>query len=563
VWRILRAFVWLRWRTLLNSLERRGSRDVLERFSVALEQLAPTLALVVMVPSMLSLASLAAYAGWSLTQAEPRPIVYEIVRYALFAGCLLAVAGPVMLPGGDRTNAVRMLLLPIPRPVLYAAHVVAALADPWLLLVAAVAIGLPVGLAAGGALLPAGLAAAAGLLLVVTLVAVALAVTSAVHLLVRDRRRGELLALAVVVLLPMIGFLPMLLGSGRRHRAVDQPPVTRSRSAIERQLLDLVPSELYVRTVRSVTRGGLGEAARPATLLVASGAAVHALAFLAFLRVLASPGSAARSRRTAAGSATLRRIPGTSPGTSAVAINQIRLALRSPRGRATLLSPLVVLAMFTMMTLRSRGGVDVGPLRMTSGLGLAAFTTLISLISTLPLAMNQFAIDRAGLTLAMLAPLPTVTLLHGKAIGNGVIAAIPAALCLTAAALVLPGGNPLYWVCIPLTAISAYILVAPLAAILSALFPRAVDLNSIGRGSNAHGAAGLLGMLAYVIATAPGAGIVAVSVMLLERPVVAPAALVVWILVSLAISLWFFRFAADIFDRRRENLGLTARGTAT
>jgi len=70
-------------------------------------------------------------------------------------------------------------------------------------------------------------------------------------------------------------------------------------------------------------------------------------------------------------------------------------------------------------------------------------------------------------------------------------------------------------------------------------------------------------MLAYVTATAPGAGIVAVSVMLLERPVVAPAALVVWILVSLAISLWFFRFAADIFDRRRENLGLTARGTAT
>jgi hypothetical protein len=94
------------------------------------------------------------------------------------------------------------------------------------------------------------------------------------------------------------------------------------------------------------------------------------------------------------------------------------------------------------------------------------------------------------------------------------------------------------------------------------LFPRAVDLNSIGRGSNAHAAAGLLGMLAYVAATAPAAGIVAVSAILLERPVVAPAALMVWILVCVAISLWFFRFAADIFDRRRENLGLTARGTA-
>jgi hypothetical protein len=562
VWRILRAFVWLRWRTLLNSLERRGSRDVLERFSVALEQLAPTLALVVMLPSMLLLASLAAYAGWSLTQGEPRPIVYEIVRYVLFAGCLLAVAGPVMLPGGDRTNAVRLLLLPIPRPVLYVAHGVAALADPWLLLVAAAAIGLPVGLIAGGALLAAGLAAAAGAVLVITLVGIALAVTSAVHLLVRDRRRGELLALAVVVLLPMVGFLPALLG-GRRHSPAEQPPAARWLSGIEQQIIGLVPSELYVRTVRSVARDGVAEAAGPASVLAASGAGLHALAFLAFLRVLASPGSAARSRRAAPGRAARRRIPGTSPGTSAVAINQIRLALRSPRGRATLLSPLVVLAMFTMMTLRSRSGVDVGPWSMTSGLGLAAFTTVISLISTLPLAMNQFAIDRAGLTLAMLAPLPTVTLLHGKAIGNGLIAAIPAALCLTAAAVILPGGDPVLWLCIPLTAISAFILVAPLAAILSALFPRAVDLNSIGRGSNAHGAAGLLGMLAYVAGTAPGAGIVALAVSVLERPALAPAALLVWILVCLAISVWFFRFAADVFDRRRENLGLTARGTAS
>ena len=35
--RILRAFAWLRWRMLINSLERTGARDMLERFSIAIE----------------------------------------------------------------------------------------------------------------------------------------------------------------------------------------------------------------------------------------------------------------------------------------------------------------------------------------------------------------------------------------------------------------------------------------------------------------------------------------------------------------------------------------------
>ena len=42
--RILRAFAWMRWRVLLNSLERTGARDTLERFSLAIEQLGPIVA---------------------------------------------------------------------------------------------------------------------------------------------------------------------------------------------------------------------------------------------------------------------------------------------------------------------------------------------------------------------------------------------------------------------------------------------------------------------------------------------------------------------------------------
>ena len=558
--RILRAFAWLRWRTLLNSLERRSSRDVLERFSIAVEQLAPTIAAIVLLPSIISLAGMASYVGWTMARGEPQGFIFEALRFLLLAACGLSIAFPMMLPGGDRTNAVRLLLLPIPRSVLYLGHAVGALADPWVLLAAAAVAGLPLGLAAGGNVATAVTAAAAGVLLVTALGGLSLAVSNATHLFVRDRRRGELLALVVVVVLPMIGLLPALMG-GRRHYTPDdvgQPRAERRTSDIERRAFAMVPSELYIRTLRTSPGTEPRSSAIPLAGLAFVAAALHFLAFGAFVRVLGSTATTGQ-KRAAGGAARRWRIPGAARDTSAIAINQIRLALRTPRGRATLLSPIVVFGMFAVMTLRSAGTGDFVPLRLQSGLGLAAFSSFVSLMATLPLVMNQFAIDRAGLTMTMLAPIATMTLLRGKALGNAIIALIPGTLCFIAAALLLPGGDPALWVCIPLTAIAAYLTAAPIAAILSAIFPRAVDMNSIGRGSNAHGAAGLLGMLTFVAAAAPGAVLALVVARGLQRPLLAPLALVIWILVSFGINLVLFRLAADIFDRRRENLGLTSQ----
>jgi hypothetical protein len=558
--RILRAFVWLRWRTLLNSLERRTSRDALERFSIALEQLGPTIAAVVLLPSMIGLAGMAAFAGWSMARGEPQGFVFGALRFLLLAACALSIAGPMMLPGGDRTNAVRLLLLPIPRGVLYLGHAVGALADPWVLLATAAVVGLPLGLAAGGSIATAVTAAAAGVLLIAALIGISLAASNVMHLFVRDRRRGEWLALVVVVVLPMIGLLPALVG-GRRHSPLDQagqPRAERRTSGVERQAFALVPSELYVRALRTPPAPDAGSSTLALAGLAAFAAALHLLALGAFVRLLGSTATATR-KRAAGGVARQWRIPGAARDTSAIAINQIRLALRTPRGRATLLSPIVVFGMFAVLTLRSGGAGDFAPLRLQSGLGLATFSSFVSLMAILPLAMNQFAIDRAGLTMTLLAPVATMTLLRGKAIGNAIIALIPGALCFVAAALLLPGGDPALWLCIPLTGISAYLTAAPAAAMLSAIFPRAVDLNSIGRGSNAHGAAGLLGMLTFVAAAAPGAVLTLVVGRGLQRPLLAPLALVLWILVSLGLSLVLFRLAADVFDRRRENLGLTSQ----
>jgi hypothetical protein len=390
-------------------------------------------------------------------------------------------------------------------------------------------------------------------------------VTSTVHLIVRDRRRAELMTLIIVVFLPMIGMLPSLLGSGR-HRgrpvAVERPhqeSESRWWSDLERKAFAAAPSEVYTRSVRSADEN-LPAALGSLIALAITAGALHAVALLAFGRVLSSPGTVGGSRAAATETSSGWRIPGSSAAVSAVALNQLRLALRTPRGRATLLSPIVVFGLFAVMMVRGRSGMDVGPLKVESGLGLASFSAFVSLLSILPLAMNQFAIDRAGLTLAMLAPLETSALLRGKAIGNALIASIPAGVCLLAAAIFFPSGDPMMWLCIPLTLVSAYLLVSPVAAILSAIFPRPVDLNSIGRNSNAHGAAGLLGMLCFLAAAAPGMTIALVISRGFDRPTLALMVLLIWAGVCFAISLGLFRAAEAVFDRRRENLGLTSTG---
>jgi hypothetical protein len=553
---VVRAFLWMRWRVLMNSLERTTARDRLERFSVAIEQLGPIMAAVLMVPSAIGLAGAAAYGGWALAEGNPHPLPFEALRFLLLAATLLTLVGPIILPASERTSAVRLLLLPISRLNLYAAETATALTDPWLALVLPVVLGVPLGLIAGGAAVAAMLTLLGGAVFFLVLVGITSVATSVLHLLLRDRRRGELVALLFILIIPLISMIPAVLQSDR----VSADPTDAASgdpawfTTFEHQILPLAPSEVYTRGTSRLAAAGDFSGLRSFAGLAATAAVLHIGGFFLFGRILDSPGTTSGRRRTSGPAARLWRIPGLSPAASAVASAQIRLVLRTPRGRSILLSPLIVFLMFGAMMWRGGAAEELGFFALRSGLALAVFGSFISLLTILPIAMNQFAIDRAGLTLEFLTPIDDRDLLRGKAIANAATAAVPALVCVVGAAAIFRGGSLALWLTLPLGLTATFFLVAPVAAALSALFPRPVDLNSIGRASNAHTVATLLGMVAYGVAGGLALLLVIVAHQIFGRPGLAPLLMLIWCGVCFGLARLSFVPVRHLLATRRENL---------
>jgi hypothetical protein len=552
VLRILRAFAWMRWRMLANSIEHTSSRDTLERFSLAMEKLGPILAAVLMVPSALFLAGLGAAAGFSLARGEAEAITIQISRYILLIVPLVVLAGPLMLPGSDRANPIRLLLLPIQRSTLYVAQCASAFGDPWHILSTPLILFFAVGLLAGGAPLAALMTLCGALLLIALLAGLGTLATSGLHLLFRDRRRGELVALLFIVFIPLVSMVPAFFADESRDPAL--PPRVE---AAARAVMALMPPQLYMSAAENAAAGNRVRSVASLLGLAAWTVILHAIGFTLFRRVLDSPATWGSRRTGQMRAMWTRRLPGLSTAASAVALAHVRLALRTPRGRSVLLSPLILFAFFGFLMYRGSGTMDFGPFNFQSGVGLAAFTSFFCLMSVVPISMNQFAIDRAGLTLSLLSPLTETELLAGKAVGNGLIGLIPSLVCFAAALAIFPAGSPALWASIPLGLIAVYLVVAPVAAIASATFPKAVDLNTVG-SNNAHGLAALMGMVSFVVAAAPPTLLALLAVAVLERPVLAPLLVAVWSLAAYVISRIVFIAARRIFQSRRENLATIA-----
>ena len=151
----------MRWRVLVNSLERTGARDTLERFAVATEKLGPIVAMVLLIPSSIFLFILGITAGFGLATGDWL-VTMELIRYFMLLALALTLIGPIVLPTRDSGSVVRLLLLPIPRLGLYVGQMAGAIADPWIVLVVPVVLGVAIGLAVGLKLVAAVIALLAG-----------------------------------------------------------------------------------------------------------------------------------------------------------------------------------------------------------------------------------------------------------------------------------------------------------------------------------------------------------------------------------------------------------------
>jgi len=556
---IFRAFVWMRFRVMVNSLERTGARDTLERFSVAIEKLGPIIALVLLIPSSVALFVLGIVAGLAIAEGGS-VIPLMIVRYFLLLVLFLTLIGPIILPLRDTGSIVRYLLLPIRKLELYLAQMAGGLADPWILLVIPVALlGIPIGLAAGLKPVAAVIALAAAVALLLFLIGIASLASSVIHLLLRDRRRGDVVMLIVVFLIPMLGVLPQFLineerGPGGRRLTREErralPPSPTARAVL--RLAPYLPSEMYRRTAAEAVDRPI-EAAIPLAELAGVAFLAQAAAFAAYRRVLDMPVSLGMRRAGSFGGLWDRVVPGLSPAASAVAFTQLRLALRTPRGRASMITPLLM-PLFLGAVFSRRGNLTIPGIEGEPGLAIAAMGVFTSILAMLPIVMNQFAIDRAGFTRQMLSPIAIRELLVGKAVGNALISALPATICYVLALAVFRTGHPMLWLALVLAGISTYAVMAPISAALSAVFPKSVDLNSIGNSSNAHQAAGLLGMVAFVVSAAIPALLTLTALGVLHRIELVPVFLFVWAVVALGLSYVLFIPVRRLVASRCETL---------
>ncbi len=567
---ILRAFIWLRWRLLVNSIKGGEKRDRMEQVSRALGLFVPFILATLSLGSVVAIGVVGVLGGRAVARSVIEPDVAVIIlRAAIFGGMVLLALVTVVSPHQTSTaRYTRLILLPIRREALHLVEVLAGLADP------VVAFAIPglllfaVSLAVHGRTLAALWTALATLGLVFVLAAMAALLSFLVAWLLRNRRRGELFTLAFVLGISLVSFLPAFMGErlesqmgGGRRRG--EPRRAFSVETFDRRLpiwTRALPSELYGRAIRESLAGRSSQAATAIWFLFVQGAVLYGASSAVHHRLLtALEGDRARRRSTVARAA-IGRLPFLSPQSSAVAWAQIKTGLRSVRGRLLVLLPGPMMAMMTLLFKQMGNDERFAVVLSSNGHLMVAAAGLFSLYAMQALTMNMFGSDRAGLTLQFLCPISDGQLARGKVAGCGIIFIVSLGLAIASALLVAANSPPALWLAVVLGVLATYALLSPLFVWLSAMFPVASDLSKTGSGGNPHPLAMFAGMLFVMLCAGPAGFIILLSQYWFERTALAPILMFVWLLVTVAIGVPFISLASQAIGARRENIALVAQG---
>ncbi|HEX5069834.1 MAG TPA: hypothetical protein VFV78_06420 [Vicinamibacterales bacterium] len=569
----LRALMWLRWRLLKNSLSGARKRDSLEQISRALGLLMPLLIVALSLGTFVAV-SLVGFVGGRmmatgvLQLASGLLVLRLLLGLMMFAIVALAAVSPAQ---STLSRYTRLLLLPIPRRLLHLVEVAAGLGDPWVAVVGAGLAAFALGLLAGGATAAAIAALVAAGLTVAVLVCAGSLVGFLVAWLMRDRRRGELLTLVFVMTFSLLTFIPAFLAGsaneGGGRGTGDASRITREIHQINVEEFDrhlpgwtqYLPSEVYGRTIAAALaadRGniliGFGMLAAEAVLLFLASARVHRQ----MLGSLEGDQSRRRSTEIKLGP---KPLPWFSAGESAVARALVRAALRTVRGRLTILLPGPMLAL--LVAVFNRLPQETWTVAAASrGYLLFGGSIVFTFYAMHAISMNLFGSDRAGLTLQLLSPITDRELAWGKIAGFAGIVAAGLCVCLAASVAVAHSGPLPYWIAVFLGAMATMCLISPVAIWFSAIFPVASDLSRTGSAGNPHPFPMIVGTLFTALFMLPTVGSLALAEFWFKSAAMAPVLAGVWMLIAAAIGLPMVNVAARSITARRENLALVAQG---
>lgn len=194
-----------------------------------------------------------------------------------------------------------------------------------------------------------------------------------------------------------------------------------------------------------------------------------------------------------------------------------------------------------------------------TGVLVLAVAGILAQISMMSFQCDQFAVDRAGLTLTFLTPATGREIVFGKAAGGLAAFAIPVGIGTIAAVALHPRGSPAVWIGAIGCVFAAYLAQSPFAALMAAWFPAPFDLSRL-RGGNPHPLASILSSVLAVLVFALCGGIFAATLAFTQRPLVGLGAAIVVLASAATFSRWAMGLVGRVLDARRENLAMMAQG---
>jgi hypothetical protein len=568
--RFFRAFLWLRWRLFVNSL--RGSNDMAARLARWGQAIVGVAIPMLFIPVALGLGVLALFAGKFLGTVHTDPSVVTLparIMLGVITGVVI-FAPLIRSVHGSATGRSRFLLLPIPRSALHLAETASSLSDPWLAVMVVPLLLLPLGWLvwgeAGGALL----ALAGGLVMLAALTTISALAAFLAHLLLRDRRRAEMIALVILTLVTVLSFVPILMdpedwgGDQTKDELAQAEREFKEKFQTGLRFLRpftwVLPSELYGRVVQQAHAGRPGAALLPLGLMVAVTAGLFQASSRAHRRLLDTPETGAVRGSGGELELRVRRLPGLGPAPSAVAWVTARMAMRTVKGKLAVFTTPLGVGFLAFLLSRQWSGVEIAGLHVGAAAVGSLLAMALPLLSWQPVLLNLYAVDRAGLTLQFLGPISDHDLVRGKVAGGALLTALASAPSLLAVALITREGPLVLWVAVILGFVATYLVLGPAFAMLSAIFPKAADLSSLGTQGNASQLAGLLATVLIPAILSPVVILLFAGQFLFGNLYAGLGLLAGWLMLAAALSYFLTHLAATLLGRRRENISLIAQG---